>query len=70
MTDCWFFNSAKNIEEDTCLNSYHQRTSLKILKDFKLIEVKRRGIPATQYFKIIESKLLSYLSTSCKKMNN
>ena len=55
MTDGWFFNTENNIELDTTLNSYHQRTSLKILKDFKLIEVKRRGMPAKQYFKINEN---------------
>jgi hypothetical protein len=67
MTDCWFFNSAKNIEEDTCLTAHQQRKTIKVLKELGIIETKVVGIPATQYFKIIESKLLSYLSTSCKE---
>jgi hypothetical protein len=67
MTDGWFFNTENNIELDTTLNSYHQRTSLKILKDFKLIEVKRRGIPAKQYFKINENQVMQILTNlSCK----
>ena len=32
MTDGWFFNTEANIEQDTTLNSYHQRKCLKTLK--------------------------------------
>jgi hypothetical protein len=67
MTDGWFFNTAKNIEEDTCLTSHQQRKAIKILKDFGIIETKVVGIPAKQHFKIIENKLLSYLNTSCEE---
>ena len=67
MTDGWFFNTAKNIEEDTCLTSHQQRKAIKSLKDLGIIETKVVGIPAKQHFKIIENKLLSYLNTSCKE---
>jgi len=67
MTDGWFFNTAKNIEEDTCLTSHQQRKAIKSLKDLGIIETKVVGIPAKQHFKIIENKLLSYFNTSCKE---
>ena len=62
MTDGWFFNTEANIEEDTTLNSYHQRRCLKTLKEKGLIEVKRKGIPAKQYFKINEEQVLQILN--------
>ena len=64
MTDGWFFNTAKNIEDDTCLTSHQQRKAIKRLKDLGIIETKLVGIPAKQHFKIIENKLLSYFNTS------
>ena len=62
MTDGWFFNTEANIEADTTLNSYHQRKCLKTLKKFKIIETKRKGIPAKQYFKINEEQVLQILN--------
>ena len=67
MTDGWFFNTAKNIEEDTCLTSHQQRKAIKNLKELGIIETKVVGIPAKQHFKIIENKLLSYFNTSCEE---
>jgi len=67
MTDGWFFNTEANIEKDTTLTPYQQRRCLKVLKDKGLIEVKRKGIPAKQYFKINEQlvvKLLNNLSAT------
>ena len=62
MTDGWFFNTEANIERDTTLTSYQQRKCLKTLKKYEIIETKRKGIPAKQYFKINESNLLNILS--------
>jgi hypothetical protein len=67
MTDGWFFNTAKNIEKDTCLTSHQQRKAIKNLKDLGIIETKVVGIPAKQNFKIMENKLLSYFNTSCEE---
>ena len=67
MTDGWFFNTEANIEKDTTLTPYQQRKCLKTLKKAELIEVKRKGIPAKQYFKINEQlvvKLLNNLSAT------
>ena len=65
--DGWFFNTAKNIEKDTSLTSHQQRRAIKHLKSLGIIETKVVGIPAKQHFKIIENKLLSYLTTSCEE---
>jgi hypothetical protein len=62
MTDGWFFNTEANIERDTTLTSYQQRKVLKMLKKYEIIETKRKGIPAKQYFKINEANLLKILS--------
>ena len=67
MTDGWFFNTEANIQADTTLNPYHQRKCLKELKKHQLIEVKRMGIPAKQYFKINEELVVQILNNlSCK----
>lgn len=62
MTDGWFFNTESNIEEDTTLNPYQQRICIKILKEKNLIEVKRKGVPAKQHFKINEEQVLQILN--------
>ena len=62
MTDGWFFNTEANIEQDTTLNPYHQRKCIKKLKEKGLIEIKRKGIPAKQYFKINEEQVLQILN--------
>ena len=67
MTDGWIFNTEANIEKDTTLTPYQQRKCLKTLKKAQLIEVKRKGIPAKQHFKINEQlvvKLLNNLSAT------
>jgi hypothetical protein len=62
MTDGWFFNTEANIEADTTLNPYHQRKCLKTLKTHQIIETKRKGIPAKQYFKINEYQVMQILN--------
>jgi hypothetical protein len=62
MTDGWFFNTENNIEQDTTLNAYNQRKCIKILKQKNLIAVKRKGIPAKQFFKINEEQVLQILN--------
>jgi hypothetical protein len=62
MTDGWFFNTEANIEKDTTLTPYQQRKCLTTLKKEGLIEVKRKGIPAKQYFKINEQLVVKFLN--------
>ena len=67
MTDGWFFNTEANIEADTTLNPYHQRKCIKRLKEFNIIETKRMGIPAKQYFKINEEQVMQILNNLSDK---
>ena len=62
MTDGWFFNTEANIEKDTTLTPYQQRKCLKTLKISLVLETKRKGIPAKQYFKINEQQVIKLLN--------
>ena len=70
LKDGWFFNTSKNIENDTTLTSHQQRKAIKKLADLEIIEVKLIGIPAKQHFKIHELRLLEFLQTSCENNAN
>jgi hypothetical protein len=62
ISEGWFFNTEANIEADTTLNAYNQRKCLRTLKSHNIIETKRKGIPAKQYFKINEQQVLQILN--------
>ena len=62
ISEGWFFNTEANIEADTTLNPYHQRKCLKTLRKYEIIETKRKGIPAKQFFKINEFKVMQILN--------
>ena len=73
MTDGWFFNTEKNIEDDTTLTPFQQRKCLKSLRKFGIIETKRKGVPAKQFFKINEELVIKFLNnlslTKCTTIN-
>ena len=62
MTDGWFFNTEVNIEKDTTLTPYQQRKCIKSLKKNGIIETKRKGVPAKQYFKVNEELVVKFLN--------
>ena len=62
MTDGWFFNTEANIEADTTLTPFMQRKCLKSLRKYGIIETKRKGVPAKQYFKINEELVVKFLN--------
>ena len=62
MTDGWFFNTEANIEADTTLTPFMQRKCLKALRKYGIIETKRKGIPAKQFFKINEELVIKFLN--------
>jgi len=70
----WFFNTESNIEADTTLTSYQQRKALKILKENKLVDAKRIGIPAKMHYKINAEQVVKFLnnlkSTNSTTINN
>ena len=73
MTDGWFFNTEANIEADTTLTPFQQRKCLKTLKKYGIIETKRKGVPAKQFFKINEELVVKFLNnlslTKCTTIN-
>jgi hypothetical protein len=62
MSDGWFFNTEANIEADTTLTPFMQRKCLKSLRKYGIIETKRKGIPAKQFFKINEEVVVKFLN--------
>mgnify|MGYP003113570301 CR=1 FL=1 len=67
MTDGWFFNTEANIQEDTTLSPYQQRKALKTLKEKNIIETKKMGLPAKQFFKINEQQVVKLLNNKTSK---
>lgn len=75
LKDGYFFSTVENIEENTTLSAYQQRTALAKLKKLGLVDTKVIGLPARRYIKIDDEKLLSIVysksenasQTSCKK---
>lgn len=64
LDDDMFYSTRDNIEYNTGLSEHFQRKALKTLQDHGLIEVKKRGIPAVNYYRIVFDKLLILLSSS------
>lgn len=64
MEDGFFFCTAEYLEKETTLSPYQQKKAFDNLEKQGLIETKITGIPAKKYFKVVESKLLSFLKAS------
>ena len=60
--DGWFFNTESNILNDTTLTPRQQRNCLKTLKKHQIIDVKRMGIPAKNFYKINEHLVVRLLN--------
>jgi hypothetical protein len=58
----YFFNTVENIQKDTTLSAYQQRAAVAILKRYKLIDTKRKGIPAKKYFKVNAEQVMQFLN--------
>jgi hypothetical protein len=63
--DGYFFNTINDIYQATAINEKAQRAAINNLKKSGLIDVERRGIPPTRFFKIIDD--LSLLARIIKK---
>jgi len=68
LVDGWFFNTEKNIQDDTTLSPHQQRKALQYLKELQIIETKRKGIPAKMHYKINTEVLVKFLNN--KELNN
>lgn len=60
----YFFSTQANIEENTGLNEYAQRKAFKLLQDEGLIVITKKGLPAKNYYKIVEDKLFNIFTAS------
>ena len=63
-----FFSTIANVEENTGLSEYQQRTAIHNLENYGILEVKVSGLPAKRYFKFNENKLLNFLQSSSEKI--
>lgn len=52
--DQWFFCTVENLEKHTTLSKGQQSRTIKKLEELKLIETRRRGLPAKRYFRITD----------------
>jgi hypothetical protein len=62
LVDGWFFNTEKNIQDDTTLSPHQQRKALAILKKHNILETQRKGIPAKLHYKINEQVLIKFFN--------
>jgi len=60
-TNGWFFNSQENIELDTTLTPHQQRKAIDLLIKDGYLQVKKMGMPATNYFFLFDVKILEDL---------
>ncbi|SHH06354.1 DnaD domain-containing protein [Tepidibacter thalassicus] len=51
----YFYSTIEDMEESTTLSKYQQSKVIKKLKELNLIDFKIKGVPATRYFKILDS---------------
>lgn len=67
LIDGMFYSTRENIEENTGLNEHYQRKAMKHLQELGLLIVEKKGVPATNYYKVVEDKLLTLLSSSAPR---
>ena len=63
----YFFNTQKNIQEDTTLSGHKQTEITKRLKEKGLLKIKFQGLPARNFYKIDTEKLLELLEKQIEK---
>ena len=68
LEDGLFYSTISNIEENTGLSEYQQRSAIQSLKNCGVLETIVKGLPAKRYFKINEDKLIEFLQTSSLKI--
>lgn len=67
LEDDMFYSTRDNIEYNTGLNEHYQRKAMTTLKERGILEIKKRGVPAVNYYKINFDKLLISLSSSSSR---
>ena len=65
-----FFQSYTQIENELNLSEYHIKDSIKKLKDFGLLTVEKKGMPAKNWYFVLLNKVEEYLSLDSEKSPN
>ena len=68
----YFFSTRENIEENIGLSSFQQRKAMTTLKELGIIEEIAKGLPAKNYYRIIESRIAEIMDAEGvnNKMSN
>lgn len=70
LEDGFFFSTLKNLENETTIKRDTQRKVLELLKEYNVIEVKRKNMPARRFIKINEDKLFDFLKLCSEPEND
>ena len=65
--DDWFFFQVERIEEELMIGRDARRSAFKILVDFGILEIERRGVPSKYYYKINYGKIDQIISETFKR---
>jgi predicted DNA-binding ArsR family transcriptional regulator len=57
-----FFNTQENISRDTNISPFHQSEIVKRLKELEILHVKKKGLPAKNYYKFDYKKLMELIA--------
>ena len=68
LVDGAFYSTRENIEENTGLNSYHQRECLARLEELGIVKIVKIGMPAKNFYKLDFSQISKFLTTSGLKI--
>lgn len=66
----FFFNTQKNIEEDTTLTRYQLDNAINILEGKNFIETKLKGMPQRKHYRILATQIASFLQIELQKTYN
>jgi hypothetical protein len=66
LDDGCFYSTVKNIKENTGLSEYQQRQAFKILIEYGIVDIIKKGLPAKRYVRINEQVFLDVWDKCCK----
>lgn len=61
----YFYCTREHIEKETGLKEYAQRSAMKTLVDAGILEIRKEGLPAKNYYYIDAQALLDYMEDKC-----
>lgn len=64
----WFYSTVENVEQNAGLTAHEQRNALVKLAEAGLVEVKRGGMPAKRYIRIVEDAVVKNFNNKSLKI--